>query len=98
MFIEVKLKLKNINKVLIDFKVMYEILTKDYSRLKVNIMNFNKLQDSTSIYGILFIFLKIFKYKLIYSNFKESRDNLNKFWKNSTYFMELFPKKMTFSS
>jgi hypothetical protein len=32
-FIEVKLKLKNINQILIDLKVIYEILTKDYSRI-----------------------------------------------------------------
>jgi hypothetical protein len=31
-FIDVKLKLTNVNQVLIDFIVTYEILTKDYSR------------------------------------------------------------------
>jgi hypothetical protein len=35
-FIDVKLKLTNVNQVLIDFKVIYEILTKDYSKFLVN--------------------------------------------------------------
>jgi hypothetical protein len=31
-FIDIKLKLTNVNQVLIDFKVIYEIFTKDYSK------------------------------------------------------------------
>jgi hypothetical protein len=34
-FVDVKKNLTNINQVLIDFKEIYEYLTKDYSRFKV---------------------------------------------------------------
>ena len=41
-FIDVKLNLTHINQVLIDFKVIYEILTKQYSTFQDNTKNFNK--------------------------------------------------------
>jgi hypothetical protein len=37
-----KLKLTNVNQMFIDFKIFYEILTKDCSKFLVIIMNFNK--------------------------------------------------------
>jgi hypothetical protein len=36
-FIDDRFKLTNVNQVLVDFKVIYEILTKDYSRFKLKL-------------------------------------------------------------